>query len=109
MKKITIAFIMLFTSISLAGGFMKRGEKGGHGGEHGGNGPCKEKREPKHQARKALHECLESWGKENSKPDEADPTDDCSQKLSTFVQASKDLKACRVTAKSEKETKKEAQ
>ena len=57
------------------------------------NHPCKPKREAKHQARKALHECIESWAKDRD-PKESDPGDDCSSKMSAFVAAAKDVKAC---------------
>ena len=56
--------------------------------------PCMEKQEAKHSAHKALHECIMSWTKD-VKPADADPGDDCTAKLSGFVQAAKDLKACR--------------
>jgi hypothetical protein len=62
------------------------------------NHPCKPKHEAKMAAHKALRECLENWGRDN-RPGEADPTDDCSGKLSAFIQASKDIKACRASAK----------
>jgi hypothetical protein len=67
----------------------------GWAAENGRTGPCKDKREAKHAAHKTLHECLKSWAKDNQ-VDSADPTDDCSSKLSSFVQASKDFKTCRV-------------
>ena len=57
--------------------------------------PCKPKKEAKHAAHKALHECLEAWSKDH-KPTDTDPTDDCSSKTAAFVQAAKDLKACHV-------------
>jgi hypothetical protein len=64
-------------------------------------GPCKDKRETKHKAHMDLHACLQAWAKD-AKPDAADPSDDCSAKLASFVQAAKDFKACRVQAKSQK-------
>jgi hypothetical protein len=56
--------------------------------------PCKEKHEAKHAARKTLHECIEGWAKDVG-PDAKDPAGDCGDKLSDFVKAAKDLKACR--------------
>ena len=67
-------------------------------------GPCKEKAEAKHAARKALHSCLDSWA-QDSKVGSTDPTDDCSGKLSSFVAAAKEVKACRVEHHSEKAKK----
>ncbi|MGZ3700030.1 MAG: hypothetical protein ACXWPM_06505 [Bdellovibrionota bacterium] len=64
-------------------------------GAFAAGGPCKDKQEAKHQARKAVHECLDAWSKDR-KPADADPTDDCSAKVASFVQASKDVKACHV-------------
>jgi hypothetical protein len=68
------------------------------------DGPCKTQAEAKHAARKALHECLESWAQDR-KPTDADPSDDCSAKLSGFVTAAKTVKACRVEAHAKKDAK----
>jgi hypothetical protein len=69
--------------------------------------PCHDKREAKHTARKALHECIQSWTKEK-----VEPTDDCQAKLQAFVQAARETKACvaeqhakRAEGKAEKEKK----
>ncbi len=55
--------------------------------------PCKEKKEAKHAARRAVHDCLDSWGKDKSGEDK-DPTEDCTAKTQAFITAAKDLKAC---------------
>lgn len=68
-------------------------------------GPCHDKREAKHGARKALHECIESWARDN-RPGEAEPTDTCAAKLGTFVQASKDVKSCVTEKVKERQEKK---
>lgn len=64
----------------------------------GREGPCKPKAEAKHEARKTLHSCVEAWAKDRN-PNDSDPGDDCSQKLSSFIQAAKDVKACRAEQK----------
>lgn len=61
-------------------------------------GPCKDKVQARHAARKLVHECLESWAKDG-KADAAEPTDNCTAKLESFIQAAKDVKACRTQAK----------
>lgn len=61
-------------------------------------GPCKEKRQAKHEARKALRECVEAWAHDN-RPDDKDPSDDCSAKTASFVAAAKAVKACHVEMK----------
>jgi len=57
-------------------------------------GPCKDKFMAKHTAHKDLQMCIRTWIKD-LKPTDTDPSDDCSAKLSSFVQSAKDLKACR--------------
>ena len=57
------------------------------------DGPCKPKREAKKASHEALHECIKSWAKD-IKPADADPSEDCSGKLSAFISAAKDVKAC---------------
>lgn len=69
------------------------------------DGPCKNLRESMHQARKSLHECLQGW-RHDVKPDAPDPSDDCSGKLSGFIQSVKELKTCRKTNKKNKEDRK---
>ena len=62
------------------------------------SGPCKEKVEARHAARKAVHDCLESWARD-AKPTDADPSDNCTAKVENFVQAAKDVKSCRAQNK----------
>jgi hypothetical protein len=57
--------------------------------------PCKDKRDAKRAAHKAAHECMSSWERD-VRPTDTDPSDDCSSKVSAFVQSSKDLKGCLV-------------
>jgi|GEM_PF-4565354 len=56
--------------------------------------PCKPKRALKSSSRKALRQCLDSWSKDG-RPGDPSPADECSAKLSSFVQSSKDLRLCR--------------
>ncbi|MCM0607230.1 MAG: hypothetical protein KA715_14160 [Xanthomonadaceae bacterium] len=71
-------------------------------------GPCKDKREAKHEANKTFQDCLKNWQKK-MKPGEADPSDDCTSKFQAVQNASKSLKACRTDALSKKNDKKSAE
>lgn len=90
--KMTISLVLVLFS---AGAYAQSGAEGG---------PCKDKREAKHAAHQAVHQCLTAWAKD-ARPTDVDPTDDCSGKMSSFVSAAKDLKACRVSAKENKAKK----
>lgn len=68
-------------------------------------GPCHDKREAKHAARKDLHECIASWAHDRN-PNQPDPTEDCQGKLSGFVAAAKAVKACVVERAKEHDAKK---
>jgi hypothetical protein len=50
--------------------------------------PCKDKADAKHEARKALTDCI--WNLRSN------TTDNCSAKLATFIDTAKSFKACRV-------------
>ncbi len=60
--------------------------------------PCQDQAKAKENARKSLHACVEAWAKDRKATD-ADPTDDCSAKLSAYIQAAKDAKACHAQQK----------
>lgn len=66
--------------------------------------PCRAKVDARRDARKEVQTCLNAWARDG-KPGTPDPTDDCAGKVSSFVQAAKDVKACR-TERAEQRKKK---
>jgi hypothetical protein len=67
-------------------------------------GPCKDKREAKHVAHLEVHQCITAWAKDSG-PKDADPTDDCSAKMASYVAAARELKSCRADVKPHKPKK----
>ena len=55
---------------------------------------CADKTKAKHEAKKELMRCINSWSHNGNKK-KPEPTDDCATKMQAFVQASKDLKTCK--------------
>jgi hypothetical protein len=57
------------------------------------DGHCKDKKVEKKKAHEAVNKCVKSWGKD-LKANAPDPSEDCSAKMYSFVEASRNLKAC---------------
>ena len=62
--------------------------------DHEGGHHCKDKRDVRLAARKALDGCAKSWWN-SSNPKMAEPSDDCAAKLGAYIEAAKGLRACR--------------
>ena len=71
---------------------------------YAGSNPCKGMRDSKQSAHRTLHECLRGWAREGVR--DPVPTEDCSARLSAFIAAAKESRACHVEQEKSKKDKK---